>query len=93
MGESISSLRLVLKSLSDRKPWIRDPGVINVPWRSDNQFPSPLVGSKKQPSFGVMRTDGVVSPHPPVARALRIVIEAIEAAGYEVRSQRKSFQH
>ncbi|KAL8847886.1 MAG: hypothetical protein Q9221_007097 [Calogaya cf. arnoldii] len=34
-------------------------------------------------SFGIMRTDGVVAPHPPITRALRTVIEAVEAAGYE----------
>ncbi|KAI4272174.1 MAG: hypothetical protein L6R38_006686 [Xanthoria sp. 2 TBL-2021] len=83
MGDSITSLRLVLKSLSESRPWMIDSDVINLPWRSDSKLPSSHSRSTLQLSFGVMQTDGVVAPHPPITRALRMVIQAVEAAGYE----------
>lgn len=39
-----------------------------------------------------MQTDGVVAPHPPITRALRMVIQAVEAAGYEVRFIPETFR-
>ncbi|KAL8639003.1 MAG: hypothetical protein Q9226_008934, partial [Calogaya cf. arnoldii] len=83
MGDSIGILRLMMKSLSKTRPWMLDSAVINLPWRSDSQLHSSHSRATKQLSLGIMRTDGVVAPYPPITRALHMVIQAVEAAGYE----------
>ena len=91
MGDSIQSLRLVLKSLLSTKPWLRDPDVINMPWRGDKRNTEGSTGDRKPLSFGLMQNDGVVTPHPPIARALRIVVKAVQEAGHEVGSDNSLF--
>ncbi|KAH7028573.1 amidase signature domain-containing protein [Macrophomina phaseolina] len=84
MGHSIGDLRLLLKSILSTRPWQADPKVINLPWRHEAEN---LVKSKistKKLTFGVIRTDGMVNPHPPVTRAINETVGALRAAGYEV---------
>ncbi|KAJ4152800.1 hypothetical protein LMH87_009320 [Akanthomyces muscarius] len=73
MGPSISALRLVFKSLMETRPWEHDPSVLPIPWRSDQEVPPDAILS-----FGFMENDGVVAPHPPIARALEIASSAVK---------------
>lgn len=83
MGDSIVSLQLVLKSLLSTRPWLHDPSVVEIDWRKgyDQGF---MDGD--QLTFGFMESDGVVNPHPPIARALRIVAKALREKGHKVSS-------
>jgi amidase len=77
MGASIPSLKIMFQSLLSTKPWLRDPDVINIPWRTEIEVP------KDEPlTFGFMQHDSIVQPHPPIARALQIVAEALKAKGH-----------
>ena len=54
---------------------------MNIPWQSsiargDN--------AKGQLTIGVMMSDGIVDPHPPVLRSLNETVMALEAAGHKV---------
>ena len=40
--------------------------------------------SKGKLAFGVMRTDGIVRPQPPVRRAVEMVVKIIEKLGHKV---------
>lgn len=44
----------------------------------------PKKESDHKPAFGFMFNDGVISPHPPISRALGIVRKALEDSGYQV---------
>lgn len=81
MAHSIGTLRLVFKSLLSTEPWLADPYVIPLPWRQDAER-VPRVGTRL--AFGLQLHDGIVAPHPPVQRALRIVEEALLAKGHKV---------
>ncbi|KAH8590975.1 amidase signature domain-containing protein [Bisporella sp. PMI_857] len=70
MGESIPSLQLMLKSLLSSEPWSRDPDVLNIPWREEIS----LANGKEEFAFGLMKSDGLVTPHPPISRAIRMAI-------------------
>ena len=84
IGTKISSVRLMFESLLTTKPWLHDPDVFNIPWRTEVEL-SVEQGSKlRKPAFGLMKTDGIVSPHPPIARALRMVEEALQSKDLEV---------
>ncbi|OJD30133.1 general amidase [Diplodia corticola] len=76
MGDSISSLRLTFRSLLATSPWLHDPEVLRMPWAAEDETFAKI-------SFGFFENDGVVAPHPPIARALRMVKEAIENSGHK----------
>ncbi|KAM3428137.1 hypothetical protein MY4824_009011 [Beauveria thailandica] len=79
MGPSIGTLRLVFKSLMETRPWEHDPSVLPIPWRSDQEVsPDAIL------NFGFMEHDGIVAPHPPIARALEIASSAVRNKGHQL---------
>lgn len=79
MGKSIQALSLLFKSLLATEPWLHDPFVLPIPWRKISE--SDIV------TFGFMKDDGLVTPHPPIARALRIVEAVLKQSNHEVSAQ------
>ncbi|KAL6916189.1 hypothetical protein FSST1_007684 [Fusarium sambucinum] len=92
MGTSIDALEIVFKSVLGAEPWLKDPAVLPIPFRKDmvDSYLS-RADSKgnaksggKPLKMGVLWSDGVVGPHPPVIRGLRVVVEALKKAGHKV---------
>ena len=81
LGSSISSLQLVFKALLSSEPWLHDPEVLPIPYRADAECRSETSNNL---SFGIFTSDGVVNPHPPITRAVRMVAEALKVEGYKV---------
>jgi Asp-tRNA(Asn)/Glu-tRNA(Gln) amidotransferase A subunit family amidase len=80
MSRNIDSLIAVTKAVVDAVPWEEDPKCCPVPWRNDvfeDAQSRPLV-------IAVMQDDGVVRPHPPIARVLNDVTKRLEMAGHEI---------
>lgn len=90
LGTTVGSLRLVIRSLLSQQPWLHDPLVHNIPWREpDDEVVASLLSSTDSSKsgklcFGVMRTDGIVNPSPPVLRAVDEVVEALRSQGHEI---------
>ncbi|KAF2623571.1 amidase [Macroventuria anomochaeta] len=92
LGTTASSLRLVTKALLSQQPWLYDPLVHEIPWRSAEeehiqqllQFVGESVPKEKRLAFGIIHTDGVVTPTAPIRRAIKLVTKALEAAGHEI---------
>ncbi|KFX90815.1 hypothetical protein V495_04413 [Pseudogymnoascus sp. VKM F-4514 (FW-929)] len=88
MGTSVGGLRLVMKAILTQKPWLHDPAVHEIPWRSEQEESVLQLikssGKGRQLCFGVYRDDGVVRPLPPVRRALDITVKTIEKLGHKV---------
>ncbi|KAF2641022.1 amidase [Massarina eburnea CBS 473.64] len=89
LATSAGSLRLAIKALLAQKPWLYDPLVHEIPWRDDHDreirdLIHGLDTGKGRLTFGVMRTDGIVTPHPPVRRAIDILVSALQNAGHEI---------
>ncbi|KAL2826072.1 amidase signature domain-containing protein [Aspergillus cavernicola] len=83
MGHSVDSLRLILKSLISTQPWLNDPYTLQIPWRFEKEYdPRGELGYK--PAFGFLADDGVLTPHPPVSRAMEIVKEALQIKGHQL---------
>jgi amidase len=81
LATNVASLRLVTQALLQQNPWLYDPLVNETPWRADQEAE---IKQAKKLCFGILRSDGVVNPTPPVARAVDIVVKAIKYAGHEV---------
>lgn len=77
LAVSLSDLSLFSKALLGQEPWKHDPRVINLPFKEYELPKRPLV-------FAIEPTDGVVTPHPPVLRAIKMVADALTKAGHEV---------
>ena len=81
LGPSISTLRLMFKLLLSTKPWEHDPAVLPIPYRDEAESQATELPKL---SFGIFSADRVVTPHPPILRAVREVTEGLEAAGHQV---------
>ncbi|MAD86156.1 MAG: hypothetical protein CL912_24615 [Deltaproteobacteria bacterium] len=73
MCTSRSALSLFMSTYCNSEPWRNDPSLVPLPWR-EIKLPRKL-------KIGVMWNDGVVTPHPPVRRALEEVSCALRAHG------------
>ncbi|EXJ95962.1 hypothetical protein A1O1_01087 [Capronia coronata CBS 617.96] len=88
LSASFEGCHIFIKTLIDQKPWLDDPSLLPMPWKftpasqkedsvGDSYLRKPD-GSKKL-KIGVLWSDGVVKPHPPVIRALRDLTSKLQA--------------
>jgi amidase len=87
MGASIMCLQIVFRHLQSTQPWLHDPDVVEIPWRSEKEIRDDNKDSHMV-TFGIFSHDGLVTPHPPIQRAIRMVEAALRASKYEVRDYR-----
>lgn len=80
MASSAASLKLMLKSVLAAEPWLRDPAVVELPWRDELA----MLPSQGPLTFGIWTTDNTVGPTPPVKRALAMAKAQIEQLGHQV---------
>ena len=82
---------MFMKAIIDSKPWIEDPSLLPLPWRDDLLMS--VIGKGKRLKIGVMWSDGIVTPHPPITRALHEVLDRLKNAdGVEIVDW-KPFKH
>lgn len=94
LGTSLDALELLLKSVLSTNPWERDPAVVPIPFRQGviDSYMSrvDLQGHAKSTAqalkIGVLWSDGIVGPHPPILRGLRMVHDALKSSGHKVLS-------
>ncbi|KAK6890232.1 putative amidase [Candida tropicalis] len=69
ISRSLDTVNLVMKTIIDAKPWLVDPTLVPIEWS-----PKP----KKKYRVGVLLSDEVVNPTPPIKRALQIVQDKLK---------------
>jgi amidase len=92
LAPTAGSLRLATKALLAQQPWLHDPLVHEIPWRSEQESSilsllhslGQSVAPENRLSIALLRTDGIVTPTPPIARALDLVSTALKSAGHEI---------
>ncbi|KAI1146361.1 amidase signature domain-containing protein [Nemania diffusa] len=92
LSTSLGGLELLFRSNLSTQPWLRDPAVVPLPFRQAimDEYSLRVMSnesgttSAKPLKLGVLWTDGVVQPHPPITRGLRMVVEAMENAGHKL---------
>ncbi|KAF2187166.1 amidase [Zopfia rhizophila CBS 207.26] len=80
MARNLDSLTAVMKAVIYAAPWNLDPKCCPLPWRNNTY----LDVQSRVLVIGVMQDDGVVKPHPPVARVLAEVAAKLKEAGHEL---------
>lgn len=80
MGHTVADLRIFFKTVLAAEPWLSDPKCLEIPWRQDRADKM-----KNRPlTFGIIKWDRLIMPHPPVLRGVRMVAEALKTAGHEI---------
>ena len=76
MSTSLEGIELFMKTVLAAKPWMMDPALVAMPWRNNEKLVDQLYG--KTLKIGVMWSDGVVTPHPSVTRALTTMVKRLK---------------
>ncbi|OAL38221.1 hypothetical protein AYO20_02673 [Fonsecaea nubica] len=76
LTQSRETINLFMKVILDNEPWRYDPSLTVKKWTPE-KLTQPL-------KVAIEWSDGVVKPHPPMIRALKMVADACKAAGMEV---------
>ncbi|KAL2865945.1 amidase signature domain-containing protein [Aspergillus lucknowensis] len=88
MAHSAGDLVFCVRALLAVEPWRGDPLVLELPWRDEVFESTKRIFRGLEPAarlaFGVMVSDGVVNPQPPVTRALGEVVQLLRALGHTV---------
>ena len=85
LAHSVGSLRLLVKSLLNfQQPWLHDPLCHEIPWRDEHEKQIQTYADNSNLSFGIMRDDGIVTPHPPVQRAIDIAVKTLKKLGHKI---------
>ncbi|KIR50831.1 amidase [Cryptococcus gattii Ru294] len=79
MGQSPHDLELLMSVYMASKPWNKDPDVIPLEWKK----PSDALADRPC-CFAYINGDELVTPHPPIQRALNHVIDKLRKAGHHV---------
>ncbi|KAI5959804.1 uncharacterized protein KGF55_005036 [Candida pseudojiufengensis] len=66
ISRSLGMVDLVMKTIIDSKPELIDPSLTSIPWKESEQ-------NQKKYRIGILKSDGIVNPSPPVLRALDII--------------------
>lgn len=72
LARTLEDIILEAKTVVDAQPWLHDSRMVPLPWR-EVTLPAKL-------KIAVLYDDGIVLPTPPVTRALKAVVEKLQAA-------------
>jgi amidase len=75
-AQDLNDLEFFVKLIIDSQPWLQDPKCPPIAWR-EIQLPQKLC-------FGILKHNGLMTPHPPVKRAMELIINKLKAAGHDV---------
>ncbi|KAJ9502966.1 hypothetical protein H2202_001118 [Exophiala xenobiotica] len=81
MSNSLGSVELFMEAYTSLEPWNHDPTILPIPWRG---WVVEQVQEKEKLRIGYIVDDGGVKPHPPIARAVRDVVDRLRQAGHDV---------
>ena len=76
MASSRSGISLFMETHLSYEPWIKDDYLVPIPWRPVTLLP--------RLKIAIMWSDDIVTPHPPVTRALKKVAKPLLEAGIEL---------
>ena len=76
LSTSLAGLELFMRvSVGHGRPWLREPSLVALDWRDPASF-----FPDRKLRVGVMWDDGVVKPHPPIARAMEDVVGRLKSS-------------
>ncbi|KAI9668599.1 MAG: hypothetical protein M1831_001038 [Alyxoria varia] len=83
LGHSLRDCELFLRTVSAAKPWERDPAIVPGFYESSDMSLSGAQG-KKSLTIGVLSTDGLTTPLPPISALLTELSTTLKHAGHTI---------
>lgn len=80
LARTLSSITKVMRDVVRVEPWTKDSRCAPIPWRTGVY--EETLGKKL--TIGILVDDGVVRPHPPIERVVRMAAEVLKANGHEI---------
>ncbi|TQS31824.1 hypothetical protein Golomagni_07882, partial [Golovinomyces magnicellulatus] len=84
MCHTMEDMKLFMTSVLDQSPWEYDSKVIPMPWRQAEEDAINTKMTDGGLTLGFYNHDNLVLPHPPVLRAVQMVVDAASSAGHTV---------
>jgi amidase len=81
IATSARDLELFCRVMLDAEPWLREPPLLDMPWKRDAVLGD---GLPEKLSIAILMDDGFVAPHPPIVDALKRCQQALVKAGHDV---------
>ena len=76
LSTSLEGIKVFMKTIIDAKPWLREPSLLPFEWKPVD--PKIFRSDGKKLKVGILWSDEVVKPHPPVLRALKDVTDKLK---------------
>jgi amidase len=73
IANSLRDLDLFMTAVTDGKPWEEETRLVPLPWKE--------LTATRDFTVGVLWDDGMVHPHPPIQRAMKMAVAKMKAAG------------
>ncbi|KAG9994692.1 amidase, partial [Aureobasidium melanogenum] len=84
LSSSSAGVKLAVQSILQTEPWLHDPRVHPMPWRSEQEETAKKLAQEKKLTFAVFKHDGLCAPHPPIKRALEETVQKLQGLGHKV---------
>ncbi|KAI4734363.1 amidase [Aureobasidium sp. EXF-12298] len=84
LSSSFAGVKLAVQSILQTEPWLHDPRVHPMPWRSEQEETAKKLAQEKKLTFAVFKHDGLCAPHPPIKRALEETVQKLQGLGHKV---------
>ena len=78
MSHSLEGVEMFMDVVLAAEPWKVEPALVPLPWRAVNIAPNPA----RPLRVGIATHDGVVVPHPPLARVLKYLSEKMASLAH-----------
>ncbi|KAL9082636.1 MAG: hypothetical protein Q9165_008834 [Trypethelium subeluteriae] len=78
LSTSLEGIKLCMKTVIAARPWLEDVSLLPLPWRENEDWLRQQDGRTRL-KIGVLWSDGVVKPQPPITRALKEVTGSLKA--------------
>ncbi|KAG6330360.1 hypothetical protein ID866_8729 [Astraeus odoratus] len=82
LTSSIGGLKAFMEAVIKARPWLKDPLAVRKHW-NEEEYRLGDHGHGKNLCFAIMWDDGLVTPHPPITRALEMTKVALLKAGHK----------
>ncbi|KAL8689337.1 MAG: hypothetical protein Q9218_004968 [Villophora microphyllina] len=79
MSTSLEGIKIFMRTILAAKPWLTEPSLVPIPWRDRESHLPTTPSCEKKLKIAVLWHDGVVTPHPPITRALRTVVQKLQS--------------
>ncbi|KAI4160407.1 MAG: hypothetical protein LQ342_005731 [Letrouitia transgressa] len=76
LSTSLEGVKLFMRTVLAAQPWLFEPSLVPIPWRDQETQLS--ISTSRKLKVGIMWSDGIVKPHPPIIRALNQVADKLK---------------